>query len=47
MMLISNIPLVYSIEIILHGHGGHGSTPELCVDPVEIGMGFFLKFEDI
>lgn len=29
---------VYGFKIILTGHGGHGSQPEVCIDPINAGV---------
>ena len=36
---------VYGFKITLTGKGGHGSTPEICVDPINAGVQIYLAMQ--
>lgn len=36
---------VYGFKITVTGHGGHGSTPELCIDPINAGVQIYLALQ--
>lgn len=36
---------VYGFKITLTGRGGHGSTPELCIDPINAGVQIYLAMQ--
>lgn len=36
---------VYGFKITIHGHGGHGSTPEMCIDPINAGVQIYLALQ--
>ena len=38
---------VYGFEIKLKGVGGHGSTPEMCVDPINTGVHIYLALQEL
>lgn len=37
----------YGFKIILTGHGGHGSQPELCIDPIGAGVQVYLALQSL
>lgn len=38
---------VFGFEIHLKGVGGHGSTPEMCVDPINTGVHIYLALQEL
>lgn len=38
---------VYGFKITLTGVGGHGSTPELCIDPINTGVHIYLALQEL
>ena len=38
---------VYGFKINLKGHGGHGSMPELCVDPINAAVQVYLALQSL
>lgn len=38
---------VYGFKITLTGHGGHGSTPELCIDPINAGVAVYEAMQSL
>ena len=38
---------VYSFRITLNGKGGHGSTPEACIDPITAGVHVHLALQEL
>lgn len=38
---------VYGFKIILEGHGGHGSQPDLCIDPINAGVQVYLALQSL
>ena len=38
---------VIVIEIILFGKGGHGSRPDLCIDPISSAVDFHIKHREL
>lgn len=38
---------VYGFRITLTGKGGHGSTPELCIDPINTGVHIYLALQEL
>lgn len=38
---------VYGFQFGLHGHGGHGSTPERCIDPINAGVQVYLALQSL
>ena len=38
---------VYGFKITLTGRGGHGSTPELCIDPINAGVQIYLAMQSL
>lgn len=38
---------VYGFKITLTGKGGHGSTPELCIDPINTGVHVYLALQEL
>ena len=38
---------VYGFQIDVTGKGGHGSTPDACVDPVNVGVQIYLALQEI
>lgn len=38
---------VYGFKIILTGHGGHGSQPENCIDPINAGVQVYLALQSL
>lgn len=38
---------VYGFRILLEGVGGHGSTPEKCVDPINAGVHIYLALQEL
>lgn len=38
---------VYGFKITLTGHGGHGSTPETCIDPINAGVQIYLALQSL
>ena len=38
---------VYGFRITLHGKGGHGSSPEICIDPITAGVHVHLALQEL
>lgn len=38
---------VYGFRITLTGKGGHGSTPEICIDPINTGVHVYLALQEL
>ena len=38
---------VYGFQITLTGVGGHGSTPEACIDPINTGVHIYLALQEL
>ena len=38
---------VFGFEIHLKGVGGHGSTPEMCIDPINTGVHIYLALQEL
>ena len=38
---------VYSFRITLQGKGGHGSSPEICIDPITAGVHVHLALQEL
>ena len=38
---------VYGFEIVLIGKGGHGSSPEVCIDPITAGVHVHLGLQEL
>lgn len=38
---------VYGFKVTLTGRGGHGSTPELCIDPINAGVQIYLALQSL
>lgn len=38
---------VYGFKITVHGVGGHGSTPEICIDPINAAVQIYLALQAI
>ncbi|MDO4443209.1 MAG: M20 family metallopeptidase [Slackia sp.] len=38
---------VYGFRIVIKGHGGHGSMPETCVDPINAGVHIHLALQEL
>ena len=38
---------VYGFKVTLTGKGGHGSTPEQCVDPINAGVQIYLGLQSL
>lgn len=38
---------VYGFKITLHGVGGHGSSPEICIDPINAGVQVYLALQSL
>ena len=38
---------VYGFRIVLHGRGGHGSSPEICIDPITAGVHVHLALQEL
>lgn len=38
---------VFGFEIRLKGVGGHGSTPEMCIDPINTGVHIYLALQEL
>lgn len=38
---------VYGFKITLTGHGGHGSSPEACIDPINAGVQVYLALQSL
>lgn len=38
---------VYGFKITLTGVGGHGSTPEICIDPINTGVHIYLALQEL
>lgn len=38
---------VYGFRITLTGKGGHGSTPEICIDPINTGVHIYLALQEL
>ncbi|MDO4266487.1 MAG: M20 family metallopeptidase [Eubacteriales bacterium] len=36
---------VYGFKITISGRGGHGSTPEMCIDPINAGVQIYLALQ--
>ena len=49
LMLFGNPALsgVYGFRITLHGKGGHGSSPEICIDPITAGVHVHLALQEL
>lgn len=43
----SPMAAVYGFRIKLTGKGGHGSTPEFCVDPINTGVHIYLALQEL
>ena len=41
------MPSCDMFEIVIQGKGGHGSTPELCVDPLNIAVHSYLALQEL
>ncbi len=48
-VLYGQIPMgaVYGFKITVHGVGGHGSAPEMCVDPINAAVQIYLALQSI
>lgn len=38
---------VYGFKILLTGHGGHGSQPEVCIDPINAGVAVYEALQSL
>lgn len=38
---------VYGFQITLTGHGGHGSSPEVCIDPINAGVQVYMALQSL
>ena len=38
---------VYGFRITLQGKGGHGSSPEICIDPITAGVHVHLALQEL
>lgn len=38
---------VVIIEILIHGKGGHGSRPDICIDPISVAVDFHIKHREL
>ena len=38
---------VYGFRVTLHGKGGHGSSPEVCIDPINAGVHVHLALQEL
>ena len=38
---------VYNFRITLNGHGGHGSAPQNCIDPINAGVQVYLALQSL
>lgn len=38
---------VYGFRILISGRGGHGSTPHLCIDPINAGVHIYLALQEL
>lgn len=49
MMIYGKTPMssVYGFKIHLKGQGGHGSSPELCIDPITTGVHIHLALQEL
>ncbi len=48
-LLYSNTPMasVYGFQITITGHGGHGSQPESCIDPINAGVEIYHALQSL
>lgn len=44
---VNPMAAVYGFKITLTGHGGHGSQPEHCIDPINAGVQVYLALQSL